>query len=319
MKILMMAINDPAGTAIAFCKALNAHAGVEARLVTLETRYNHGWEKDLHLPDLDESGVEHLREVMRQADVFHFHMTADEHLEIGPLIPRDHMAGKTMVHHHHGHPDFRDNPGKYHEKYRGLGRKNLIVSTPDLLEILPDAVWVPNLVAINDPALVPLDLDKPFPPFKLAHSPTRKDLKNTDELLAAVKILADMGMDIDLDMIDNASNLECLARKRACHALFDHMQGYYGVSSLEGLSQGLAVIAGINEFNRGHIVEFAGTEDLPWLTATDVDSLTLVLAALASDPDLVTETGKKARQFMENHWSDKKVASRLAEFYMNCV
>ncbi len=56
MNVLMFAINDPAGTAIQFCKALNRHTSHSARLVTLETRYTHSWEKDLHVPDLGPDG-----------------------------------------------------------------------------------------------------------------------------------------------------------------------------------------------------------------------------------------------------------------------
>ena len=233
----MLAVNDPAGTAIAFANALNRQTDHTCRVITLESRYTHSWEKDLHIPDLDAIGLEEVGDLLRTADVFHFHMTADEHLDFGPFTPADYMRGKLVVHHHHGHPDFRGNPLKYQEKYARLGRNKLLVSTPDLLRLLPQAVWQPNLVPHNDPLLLPMG-GKPDAPVRIAHSPTRKDLKNTDDLLRVLRKLEEHKVALELDLIDDVPHRECLRRKRRCHILFDHLQGYYGVSSLEGLSQG---------------------------------------------------------------------------------
>jgi len=316
MHILMMAINDPAGTAIQFCKALRRHTQHSARLITLETRYTHGWEKDMHVPDLGPDGLEEIRILMEEADVFHFHMTCDEYQSFGGLVPADFIKGKAVVHHHHGHHDFRSNPDAFRQKYRERHREHLLVSTPDLLQLLPEATWQPNLVPIDEPLLKPLwgryhDPDM----LKVCHSPTRKDLKNTDELLAAVAEINRKHEQIELELVENLPNDVCLARKRRCHVLFDHMQGYYGISSLEGLSQGVAVIAGLDEWNRRHVSEFAETETLPWLTATDQESLTSLLKELVHDRERCEQAGNNGREFMENHWSDKRVAEHLARFY----
>jgi len=313
----MIAVNDPAGTGIAFCRAVNRlerknrHS---CRLVTLETRYTHAWAKDLHVPDLDAAGLAELEHLLKTSDVLHFHMTADEHLRLGPFLPADHLAGKAVVHHEHGHHDFRSDPERFRAKYRALGRKNLLVSTPDLLRLMPEARWQPNLVPERDPLFRPVERQWSGP-LKVAHSPTRKDLKNTDELLAVVDELSRSGLDLRLDLIDNVPNAECLARKQAAHVLFDHMQGYYGVSSLEGLSQGLAVIAGLDGWNRQHVAEFSGTEDLPWVVARNRDELAARLRELAQDLPRCREIGAASRRFVEERWSEAKVAGRLADFW----
>lgn len=316
MNILMLAINDPAGTAIQFAKAVNRHFDHTVRLVTLETRYTHSWEKDLHLPDLGPDGIEEVRILMDEADIFHFHMTCDEHQSFGPHLPADFIKGKGVVHHHHGHHDFRSNPESFRQKYAKLGREHLLVSTPDLMHLLPEAQWQPNLVPVDDPLFMPQwgryhDHGR----LKVCHSPTRKDLKNTDEFLAAMDNLEKQGVRFDVDMIDDVPNEECLARKRRCHVLFDHMQGYYGVSSLEGLSQGVTVIAGLNEWNRKQVAEFSGTEDLPWVLAHDQDSLEARLRELDGDRALCEAIGDKGREFMTQRWSDWHVARRLVDFW----
>jgi len=322
----MIAVNDPAGTGIAFCRAVNRldrknrHT---ARIVTLETRYTHAWGKDLHVPDLlgpdgDEAGLAELEHLLKTSDVLHFHMTADEHLRLGPFLPADYLAGKAVVHHEHGHHDFRSDPERFRAKYRALGRKNLLVSTPDLLRMMPEARWQPNLVHEQEPLFMPVERVWTGP-LKVAHSPTRKDLKNTDDLLAVVDELGREGLNVDLDLIDNVPNSECLARKQQAHVLFDHMQGYYGVSSLEGLSQGLAVIAGLDEWNRSHVAEFAGVSseggDLPWVVARGRDELARRLRELAGDLPRCREIGAASRRFVEERWSEAKVAGRLADFW----
>lgn len=314
MRVLMLAENDPAGAAGALSRALRRHHGVEARLCTLQTRYNHGWEKDLHLPDLDADGLDELADLFRSCDILHFHMTVDEDTPFGPFLPKDYLAGKTIVHHHHGHHDFRGHPEKYRKKYAERGRSHLLVSTPDLLRLLPNASWQPNLVPIRDPRFLPME-DKPLEPARIVHSPTRKDLKNTQEFLDACDNLKRRGLRFELDLIDNAPNDACLARKRRAHVLFDHMQGYYGVSSLEGLSQGLAVIAGLDDWCRSRIVEFTGTEDLPWASAYDQPGLERILAGFISDPATAAQRGRTSRSFMERYWSDEKVSGALAAFY----
>ncbi len=310
----MIAVNDPAGTAIGFAEAINELSPHFCRVATLETRYNHGWRKDLHVPDLDEAGLEELRDALATADVFHFHMTADERLRLGPFLPSDYLAGKTVVHHHHGHPDFRGNPGKYRDKYAALGRGNLLVSTPDLLDLLPGARWQPNLVDEDAPLSTPL-ADKPLEPVLVAHSPTCKALKNTDDLLRAMREMHATGRDMGLDLIDDAPHDECLARKRRCHVCFDHMQGYYGMSSLEALAQGLPTVAGLSENCMGHMREFAGRDDLPWLVARDPGALAATLGRLADDPDERLRASQASRRFMEQSWNRRRVLDRLLNFY----
>jgi len=316
MRILMLAINDPAGTAIQFTKAINRHTTHSARLVTLESRYTHSWETDMHVPDLGLDGMEEVSILMREADVFHFHMTCDENQPFGHLLPADFIKGKAIVHHHHGHHDFRSNPESFRRKYASLGRRNLLVSTPDLMKLLPEARWQPNLVPIDEPLLKPMwgRFDDPGQ-LSVCHSPTRKDLKNTDEFLEVVNVINKRKAHLSIDLIDDVPNAECLARKRRCHVLFDHMQGYYGVSSLEGLSQGVAVIAGLDDWNLARIAEFADTDDLPWILAHTKDELEDRLMEFVLDRPACEAAGNKGREFMKKRWSDKHVVDHLVQFY----
>jgi len=315
MRIVMIAENDPAGVGSLLRNALHRHTDHVCRLVTTQTRYTHNWEKDLHVPLLDAAGLDELASVLETADVFHFHMLADEHMPLGPLTAAPFLPGKAIVHHHHGHHVFRANPEIFQKKYRDLGRKNLLVCTPDLLPKLPGARLQPNLVPQNEPLYLP----RPRTPdgrVRLGHSPTRKDLKNTDELLAVHARLAAV-LPLDLDLIDDVPHADCLARKQACDIVFDHMQGYYGMSSLEALSQGMPTIAGLDDWNTETIREFFGVDVLPWVTARTAAELEDRLRELALSPDTRRRIGQASRTFMETVWSEKRLTAALADFYAN--
>lgn len=314
MRIVMIAENDPAGVGSLLRNALHRHTDHVCRLVTTQTRYTHAWEKDLHVPDLDAAGREELTAVLEAADIFHFHMLADEHMPLGDLTAAPFLPGKRIVHHHHGHPVFRANPGLFQEKYRRLGRTNLLVSTPDLLRKLPGARWQPNLVPEHLPAYRPVRR-APDSTVRLAHSPTRKDLKNTDDLLAVCRSLAAELPELRLELIDDVPHAECLARKQACDMVFDHMQGYYGMVSLEALSQGLPVIAGLDDWNTATIRSYFGCDVLPWVVARDREALASAIRRLVRDPGERARIGAASRAFMETVWTEARLVDELVRFY----
>ena len=255
MNIVMIADNDPAGMGIAFANAINLYTEHTCRLVTCRTVYNFDFQKDIHIPDLDDDGFDEIVDILKEADILHFHILADEHLPLGSIHITDFIKGKALLHHHHGHPDFRSHPEKYRDKYRRLGRR-VLVSTPDLLRLMPEAGWQPNLVPIEEPEYAP-------PPrrgngrVRVCHTPTRKDLKNTAEFLEVMVVLQKRHPHMECVMVENTPHRECLRIRRNTDIVFDHMQGYFGVSSLEGLSQGKPVIAGLDRWNIKHIQDFS--------------------------------------------------------------
>jgi len=299
MNILMLTENDPAGMGIAFTNAINQRTEHNCRLITTAEKYCFEFEKDIHWPTAkygtqSEGNVEKR---LQEADIFHFHILSDHNMEIGPFKVKDFIKGKKIVHHHHGHPAFRSDPEKYRQKYKKLKRK-VLVSTPDLLLGMPNATWMPNLVPINDPLYMPTE--ERYPEFTVGHSPTKPAIKDTVTLLKAAE---EAGVNVDIIM--NTPHAECLKRKQKCHILFEHLQGYYGVSSLEGLSMGKRVIANLSDWVKVNIKEFAESEIIPW----DDNSLLLELNH-AGAVDLEIN-----RHWMIKHWSDKKVVNRLIKFY----
>ena len=312
MNIVMVSTNDPAGTAISFMHAINRHTEHQCRLITTEIRYNFMFEKDLHLPWLKEFGE--VEQVLRQADLFHFHMGADEDLPLGPFRVRDFLKDQPVIHHHHGEPAFRENPRRFADREKELGRKG-IVSTPDLLRGYPEATWIPNIVPMNTDPYLPKKSVKSGDTIVVGHSPTKKELKNTAEFRCVMERISERKGEVTSRIIENTPHLECLSLKRDCDIFFDHMQGYFGVSSLEALSQGVPTIAGLDEWNIDHLRDFAGRDDLPWVIARDESELEGVVEDLISSSTLRMRIGNQSRRWMEECWGEGPIAEKLGQVY----
>lgn len=315
MKILMITDNDPAGVGIAFCNAINRYTEHSARLITTQERYGLGFESDIHIPDIEDDDFGEIEQLLKDADIFHFHMLRDENSHLGPLVIRDYIKGKKIIHHHHGHPDYLINADLFNEKYRKLKRK-VIVSTPDLLKIADNSKWIPNPVPVYDVQFMPrFENALKNDVVKICQSPTRKFHKHTDEFKAVTTELKKKYRNIETLIIEKTPYFECLRLKKTANIIFDHMRGWFGIASLESLSHGKPVIAGLDDWNIKCIKEFTNTDKLPWVIARNRNELGLELEKLIKDKDLRHETGVQSRLFMENSWTEQYVLRRLIETY----
>ena len=313
MNILMITENDPAGMGIAFTNAINRYTEHSCRLITTAEKYGFDYEKDIHIPDIEDFGE--VEQLLKDADIFHFHVLNDENSHLGPLIIRDYIIGKKILHHHHGHPDYIINVDAYNEKYRKLKRK-VIVSTPDLLKVADNATWVPNLVPLFDVHFLPrYESSLPQGVIKVCQSPTRKYHKHTQEFKTVMRKLQEKYPSVETLVIEKRPYIECLKMKRTCHIVFDHMRGWFGIASLESLSQGKPVIAGLDEWNIERIKEFTGSDDLPWVIARSQHELEDKLETLITDDDLRNDIGLKSRRFMEEHWTEQHALRVLLKVY----
>ncbi len=315
MKIVMITDNDPAGMGIAFCNAINRYSHNTCRLITTQERYGLDFESDIHIPDIADDDFGEIEHLLKDADIFHFHVLKDENSHLGPIVIRDYIKGKKILHHHHGHPDFLINATKYNEKYKKLGRK-VIVSTPDLLKITDNSTWLPNIVPINDAMFLPRFEDSlPGKKVIVCQSPTRKFHKHTDELISVMDKLTEKYNYLKMLIIEKTPYSECLAIKKTCNIVFDHMRGWFGIASLESLSHGKSVIAGLDDWNIKSIKEFTGSEALPWVIARNSNDLGKELEKLITDKGLRQETGVQSRRFMENCWTEQHVLKVLIKIY----
>ena len=300
---------------IAFTNAINRYTEHSCRLITSTEMYGFNYEKDIHLPDIEDDDYGEVEQLLKDADIIHFHVLRDENSHLGPLVVRDYIKGKKVLHHHHGHPDFILNAPAYNEKYRKLNRK-VIVSTPDLLKVADNSTWVPNLVPINDVSFLPrydnsLDQER----IKICQAPTRKYHKHTSEFKKVMERLIAANPQIRPVILEKLPYIDCLKIKRTCHIIFDHMRGWFGISSLESLSHGKPVIAGLDTWNIKCIQEFTGSNWLPWIVAGNQEALEAALVGLIENREERQRAGEKARAFMEKCWTEQHILTVLLQIY----
>lgn len=117
--------------------------------------------------------------------------------------------------------------------------------------------------------------------FRVAHSPTRREIKGTDVFLAVVEGLRAEGHRIEAVLIEELSHGEAIRLKQTCHATFDSfwlgMQG----SGLEAACMGQLVIAGDSSV-KAENERILG--ECPYTYAGDAEGLRSVLLQAMTDP-----------------------------------
>jgi glycosyltransferase involved in cell wall biosynthesis len=332
MLILHITSSDPAGAVYNLVRATNEHTKHRARVVTTTHLPYFEFPKDIH--DLYDGGDE-LEALLEKADVFHLHKIRED-FEISYELERgrrtfdieQYAKGKKIIYHLHGHDYERNNVAENASEY---ARKERIVlaSTPDLEELYKPfyskVQYFPNCVPINDVRYLPRATDKLIMGkdgttqlYCLFQSGTNSILKNMHVIRDVVeKLKSELPIFFLHTSPENLQSQDfTLRHKRIAHIVFDHIEGYYGLSSLEGLSMGKPVIAGLSDYTIEAIKMFWDYPgDLPWLVARNEEEIEIRIRSLIGDPTFRRKVGIESRIFMESTWSDANVARRLVNIY----
>ena len=329
MLIFHITTTDPAGAGYNMVRALNQYTPHTARILNTHPNVFHHPD-DIHV--LADYGDE-IEALLLDADVIHLHKI-DEEMEIELTHGRHRRwkikdflevkgRKKKIVYHIHGHPYER---AHYRENGERLGKKDgpVLASTPDLLDLYSDTCGVqyfPNCVPIHHPMYLPRATDRIMEDPKgnqryvVNHTVSDRHLKDCDMIEKAVEYVAKT-QPVKLWVTEKTPFRHAMLQKRIAHVIFDHMQGYYGLGSLEGLSMGKPVIAGLDDNTIRHILDFFKIGDvLPWQRPRDQRQLNDCLMDLIANPDMRRAIGLQSRKFMEEVWSDEAIANRLAALY----
>jgi glycosyltransferase involved in cell wall biosynthesis len=216
---------------------------------------------------------------------------------------------KPMVFHSHG-TEFRvDNTAEILRTTKEYGVQH-IVSTIDLTLIDPDAEWLPNPVDI--PRLAAMRSLAKRRRLKIAHSPTHRGVKNTDDFLGAVAEL-----DLDVDLIEWTSHDECLQRKSQADIFYDQLHIGYALSAIEAMAMGIPVISGAFDPAILMLMNYVYGY-LPFLL-TDQSRLRQRISEMAADPVLRKHFGALGRFHVEKYHDEAKVAAKLVKVYESAL
>lgn len=194
----------------------------------------------------------YLLKHLREYDIFHMH--AASFLPFYADAPLIKAAGKKIVYHFHGHDVYQRvfRKGGYDVVKKGAGRLTRfadfkLVSTPDMLDAVPDATWMPNPVEVSDWVSLRTAKRKKGSAFRIFHAPTSRNKKGTEFVLEAVESLKKK-YDLHLDLVEGVSSSEFKRRLGAADVVIDQLVGgWYGVLSLESMCAGKPVVVYVRE------------------------------------------------------------------------
>jgi hypothetical protein len=190
----------------------------------------------------------------------------------------------------------------------------VFVSTPDLLEFMPQAVLLPQ----------PLDLAKfdrlrelgtraevePTGPLRVAHAPSSRTIKGTKYVEAAIAQLADAGHQVELVLVEGRSYDESLAIYQTCDIGVDQVLiGAYGQFAVEMMAMGKPVLCFLREDVVGHY-----PEEPPIIKVTPT-TLVDVIAGLLADRAQLAQHGARGVAYVERVHGADRVAARAVECY----
>jgi glycosyltransferase involved in cell wall biosynthesis len=246
-----------------------------------------------------------LLKCMRDYDIFHFHsesIFAAEFKDITLLK----KLGKKVIFHFHG-SDIRGK--KMHPKIKLADAR--LVSTPDLLQYVPDGIWIPQPIDLE--YWKPEPVDKSKENVTIIHAPTHRKISGTDFIISAVEDLKKEGYKVELSLIERKPYESLKEYYQKGDIFMDKVTiGIYGTFAVEGMALKKPVCV----FIKDELLP-SYPQELPVIN-TCPENLKQNLKKLIEDENLRKELGEKGRAYVEKYHDVKKVALKCLSIYKNC-
>lgn len=195
------------------------------------------------------------------------------------------------------------------ERWRRRSQK-MFVSTPDLLHIAPDALWIPQVIDLER---WPVDFEvlvRHRGRVVIGHAPTDRRWKGTQFVERAVAELALRGVDVELRVFDTLQPNEMREAMAACHLCVDQVfQGNYGNVSIEMMALGRPVVNFLDS------IYTSVAPDLPSVHATPATLADVLAELIAEGPKHWRELGEQGRRYVEARHAVGVVCAQLEGIY----
>jgi len=268
-----------------------------------------------------------LARVLRKYDLFHFNfgLTLLSVRQLGRVY--DELAllkrlGKTVFVTYQGcdlRPKancpcrkpgcFADDPYRRPAARRALRHADRVFYlNPDLREWLPGATFC--AYANVDPRKVEPTPDPGGDEIVVLHAPTDVDVKGTRHVVEAVETLRAERLPVRLDLVQDVSRQEVLARCAGAHIVVDQLLiGWYGGFAVESMASARPVLAYVRE-DQPEDNPFG--DDLP-VVRTTAATLADDLRPFVTDPDRRAQVGAAGRRFVEEHHDPRRIARQVLD------
>lgn len=180
------------------------------------------------------------------------------------------------------------------------------VTTPDLLDDLPDATWVPLVVDVNawDCDLLVFERKRPL----VLHAPSNRWTKGTDHFADQLHDLDARGT-IEFRLVEKLPWKQIRPLVQSADLVIDQFGvGSYGTLACEAMAAGKPVMAHLTPA----VVEAIGVE--PPMINTTPDRVAAAIAELLDDRARAAKIGEAARAFVREYHDGTRAARALSGF-----
>jgi hypothetical protein len=296
--------------------------GVESTLLVFNERpFERGFDVNLELRDTSRLGsvpfnlpkqLRALAWALRRFDVFHFHAG----LTLAPgrvTLPLLRAARKGIVFQSWG-SDLRGRSATEVTYLRAAGA--VIVGSYLTRRLAPRGPWpeydvVPPAIVLDDWVSLPA---QPEDVLRVAHAPSKRAVKGTAAVLAAVESLRSRGAPVELDLIEGVPHREARLRYAAADVVVDQLRvGWYGMFAIESMALAKPVVVHLDDQAVVETEEAFGLS-VP-LVRADENTLERVIASLIEMRPELPELGRRSREYVERVHAHTAVARRVLGIY----
>jgi hypothetical protein len=333
-------ITGSAGQPGALARALREH-GIEARSAILgSNKMNYPADDIVLCSPFDFRTIgRYLSENLDRFDIFHLHMRPMFYQNIKHYIfPTFHdmilmkAAGKKVCFHFRGSEArlasvFReknpfhyvdDDPDRIFRKFHEDSQKRYIsfisgiadrvfVTDPELQTYVPGSHIVPRIFEpLPSVRAGPLRTERPV----IVHAPSRRGVKGTNAVLAAVETLKSEGLSFEFRLVEGLANDEALRVYADSDIIVDQLRiGWYGVLAVEAMAMGRTVVS----YVRDDLVKGLG----PALPIANANPLTIadVLRRCVTDYGYRASVAASGHEWFAKTHSSSSVVPLLINHY----
>lgn len=186
----------------------------------------------------------------------------------------------------------------------------VFVSTPDLLDDLPTASWLPLAVDLSVWGSAPTGFDRRRP--VVVHAPSSSRMKGSELVDPIAERLHDAGL-IAYRRLEGLTTSEMVATYREADIVLDQFRlGSYGAAACEAMAAGRIVVGHVSQTNRERVRAGTGLE-LPMVQATP-DTLADVLTELVADRQAGAAAAAAGVEFVGRVHDGRMAADALTSF-----
>lgn len=304
-----------AGSAYTLSHALNKIPGIDA----VNMRANNNYIDYPTIADMKFYREETCREMVYKADVVVFHTAVNPFMTGMHLDPRM-IKGKKLLYFHGS--DVRTY-GKtiLQQADEKLVAYEVLVSTPDLLQLVPQAVWLPVARPIGElirhygmcgqdhRALKAFggDVRKTV----LSHAPTSQERKGSALFYKTITTLIQHNALVEYQAIQNVTWDQCLRALGKTDIYFDqHIIGAYGLAAVEASMFKAAVFCKLNPTCIDIYEKETGLKQ-PFIQWESDEDLLNKAMMLVNKQSLIRTFGNKGYEYIKKVHDEKPVAERF--------